>query len=78
MAGLFSNCPKCRKKNKVVITTYMRLDMGTGVVCERCHLRFHAILYDEDVKALFDSSSISPVVKGETDYVLNSEYYPSP
>lgn len=56
----------------------MRLDMGTGVTCSQCNLRFHAILAEKDVEQLFEEGSVSPIVKGDEDYLLESEYYPNP
>lgn len=78
MAKIISKCPRCETMNTVKNTIYMRLDMGTSVVCTHCDLRFHAILSDKDVEALFEENLVSPVVKGEEDYVLESTFYPSP
>lgn len=77
MARLISKCPKCGKRNEVKNTVYMRLDRGTGVTCNRCFLRFHAALSDEDEKELYEDGSVIPVVKGEEDYILESDFYPS-
>ena len=78
MAKMISNCPQCGMTNEVESSPYMRLDMGRPVVCKRCALRFRAALSKEDVDVLFESGSVSPVVKGEKDYILKSMYYPKP
>ena len=78
MAKIISKCPRCKTTNEVKNTIYMRLDMGTGVTCSHCYLRFHAILAKNDVEELFGEGSASPVVKGDKDYLLESEYYPNP
>ncbi len=78
MAKIISYCPRCKAKNEVISSPYMRLDKGTGVTCVNCSLRFCATLRDEDVNALFEEGSTSPVVKGDENYILESMYYPSP
>ncbi|MCI9286757.1 MAG: hypothetical protein HFJ57_02040 [Clostridia bacterium] len=78
MAKIISKCPRCKTTNKVKNTIFMRLDMGTGVTCSQCNLRFHAILAEKDVEQLFEEGSVSPIVKGDEDYLLESEYYPNP
>ena len=77
MASLISICPKCGTNNEVVNTLYLRLDEETSVVCEKCALRFCATLSSEDVEALFEDSSTTPIVSGEEDYILKAEYYPT-
>lgn len=76
MARLISNCPRCKKRNKVKHITYLRGDKGTSVTCNRCSLKFCAILSDEDIKELYGDDSIIPIIKGEEDYILKSIFYP--
>lgn len=76
MPKLISKCPNCGTKNEVKPHIYTKLDRGTAVVCRNCSLRFCAALSDKDVDALFESGSISPIIKGEDDYVLEGVYYP--
>lgn len=78
MANLISNCPKCGTTNVVNSSPYMRLDRGTGVTCKNCSLRFCATLSKKDILALFKDSSVSPVIKGTEDYMLDSTYYLNP
>lgn len=78
MANLISSCPRCKVMNEVKQNPCMRLNMGTPVICEKCSLRFHAILSKQDVNALFEGYEVSYTVKGENDYVLKSEFYPNP
>ena len=74
MAKLISICPRCKTKNEVINTIYMRLDGYTTVICANCSLRFRALLNDEDISKLFQDDSISPVVTTEEDYNLKSEF----
>lgn len=78
MAKITSKCPRCGTTNEVENTIFMRLDGGKGVTCSHCNLRFHAILAEKDVEELFEEWSVHPVVKGDKDYTLESEYYPNP
>ncbi len=76
MAKIISKCPRCKTMNEVKSDSCMRLDMGTSVVCKHCYLRFCATLSKKDVKELFEDGSVSPVFKGEEDYILESTFYP--
>ena len=78
MPKLISKCPKCGTKNEVKTHASTRLDKGAPVVCTNCSLRFCAALSEKDVDELFEEASVSPVIKGEEDYVLEGIYYPKP
>ena len=77
MAKLIADCPKCRTTNEVKPGTYMRGDRGQRVKCVRCSLIFCAVLSEKDIKELFAEGEISPVIKGEEDYKLESVRYPA-
>lgn len=74
MAKIIFKCPWCYTINEVKNNKINRLSMRTDVVCKNCYLQFRVILTHQDVEALFEAGSDSPIVKGDKD-VLKSKYY---
>ena len=78
MGSLTSICPKCGAENYVINTIYMRGDSGATVNCERCGQKFRAKLTEKDIEMLFtdEKNPTRPILEGDTDYILEGEFYP--